>query len=276
MPSHKSKPAVNPWDETAVKPLESTDPSGPAEPTATEAVARLLTKTTQDQQAYSADRQFDLEGLMTDFPTARDLERFVYDETGQVLNLKGRANKLKYQVAMDVLNGETVDTVFFGKENPYVDKADMVPTETLKEVPDRDPGIPARGQVQNLFNTHMVPHPDADLRAAGKRCSVTFRKYKNGLITYDVLGPVNKYPFGEKIDKFGKMRPEVIKWNDPRTGEQIVQRTDGSFTPQGKRLRALMQQLRVNKTNQWDVWVDRDFVSLDSTSLNNPWAIDSE
>ena len=26
---------------------------------------------------------FDLEGLMTDFPTARELEKFVYDRTGQ-------------------------------------------------------------------------------------------------------------------------------------------------------------------------------------------------
>ena len=51
---------------------------------------------------------------MTDFPTAKELERFVYDETGIVLNLKGRANKLKYQVAMDVLNGVEVDQKFIG------------------------------------------------------------------------------------------------------------------------------------------------------------------
>jgi hypothetical protein len=53
-----------------------------------------------------------MEGLMTDFPTAKELERFVYDQTGRVLNLKGRANKLKYQVAMDVLNGLPVDPAF--------------------------------------------------------------------------------------------------------------------------------------------------------------------
>ena len=85
--------------------------------------------------------QFDLEGLMTDFPTAKDLERFVYDETGIVLNLKGRANKLKYQIAMDVLNGEEVDPVFLGSENPYVDKAEMIPIEDLKPVPARDPKL---------------------------------------------------------------------------------------------------------------------------------------
>ena len=58
-------------------------------------------------EPQAPDRDFDIEGLMTDFPTAKDLERFVFDETGIVLNLKGRANKMKYQVAMDVLNGST-------------------------------------------------------------------------------------------------------------------------------------------------------------------------
>ena len=64
---------------------------------------------------------FDIDGLMTDFPTAKDLERFVFDETGIVLNLKGRANKLKYQVAMDALNGVEVDAKFIGGDNPYID-----------------------------------------------------------------------------------------------------------------------------------------------------------
>ena len=65
----------------------------------------------------SVDPQFDIDGLMTDFPTATELERFVYDQTGIVLNLKGRANKLKYQVAMDVLNGVEVDPIFTGSDN---------------------------------------------------------------------------------------------------------------------------------------------------------------
>jgi hypothetical protein len=35
----------------------------------------------------TSNADYDLEGLMTDFPTAKDLERFVFDETGIVLNL---------------------------------------------------------------------------------------------------------------------------------------------------------------------------------------------
>jgi hypothetical protein len=52
--------------------------------------------------AQSIEESFyDIDGLMTDFPTARELERFVFDETGHVLNLKGRANKMKYQNSSD-------------------------------------------------------------------------------------------------------------------------------------------------------------------------------
>jgi hypothetical protein len=85
-----------------------------------------------------SDHQYDLEGLMTDFPTAKELERFVFDETGMVLNLKGRANKLKYQVAMDVLNGVEVDPIFIGNENPYIEKSEMVPVDPIKDPPPRD------------------------------------------------------------------------------------------------------------------------------------------
>jgi hypothetical protein len=215
--------------------------------------------------------EYDLEGLMTDFPTAKELERFVFDETGIVLNLKGRANKLKYQVAMDALNGVEIDDKFKGDNNPYVDKAEMVPEEPLKEVPERDPNLPARNQIQNTFYSPVVPHPNADERAMDKKCHMLFRKYNNGMISYEILGPLEQRPHGEKIDKFGRTRPEIIKWVDPRTGEQVVVREDGTLTPQGKKLRGMMQTFKVNKSNQWEVWVDREFISLDDSVRNNPW-----
>jgi len=229
-----------------------------------EQVAGIQPKTTNN-----AD--YDLEGLMTDFPTAKDLERFVFDETGVVLNLKGRANKLKYQVAMDVLNGVEVDPKFLGENNPYIDKAEMVPVEELKEVPARDPSLPDRKHIQNIFLSKTVPHPDEEYRAKDKKVSMLFRKYKNGMISYEILGPLDQKPVGEKIDKFGRMRPEIIKWVDPRTGEQVIMREDGTLTPQGKRLRAMMQTFKVNKSNHWEVWVDREFVSLDDSVKHNPW-----
>jgi hypothetical protein len=222
----------------------------------------------------TSNAEYDLEGLMTDFPTAKELERFVFDETGIVLNLKGRANKLKYQVAMDALNGVDIDPKFVGESNPYIEKAEMVPIEPLKAVPDRDPTLPDRDQVQNVFLTVTCPHPDAEARAQDKKVHLLFRKYKNGMISYDILGPLEQKPVGEKIDKYGRTRPEVIKWVDPRTGEQVVVREDGTMTPQGKRLRAMMQALRVNKSNHWEVWVDREFISLNDDVKHNPWDLD--
>lgn len=247
----------------------------PAE-TNTTAVAPTPKKTTKSvkpaaQQPAEVSRDFDIDGLMTDFPTARDLERFVFDETGIVLNLKGRANKLKYQVAMDVLNGVDVDPKFIGRDNPYLEKTDMVPEDPMKILPDRDPSIPDRTALQNEFFTAFVPHSDPEYHAQGRKMHCTFKKYKNGMITYEVLGPIEPRPHGEKIDKWGKVRPEIIRWVDPRTGEQIVQREDGTLTPIGRRLRAMMQTLRYNNSNQWVRYVDRDFVSLDHKAAINPW-----
>jgi hypothetical protein len=257
----KTTPAENIWDDTAA----------PVEPTADTATARPK----KPAKPAAVEREFDTEGLMTDFPTAKDLERFVYDETGIVLNLKGRANKLKYQIAMDTLNGVSVEQRYIGRDNPYLDKTDMVPEEPMKELPPRDPAIPSRADLQNEFFTAFVPHSDQEYHAQGRKMHCTFKKYKNGMITYEVIGPIEPRPFGEKIDKWGKVRPEIIRWVDPRTGEQIVQRSDGSFTPIGRRLKAMMQTMRYNDSNQWVRYIDRDFISLDQKAAINPWDLDS-
>jgi len=256
-------PEGNIWDDV---PAEDKKPTKKIDP---------VPKTAAPVAPPPASPEYDTEGLMTDFPTATDLERFVFDQTGVVLSLKGRANKLKYQVAMDVLNGESVDAKFVGDGNPYLDKADMVPEEPLKELPPRDPAIPARDQIQNEFYTAFVPHSDAEYHARGVKMHCMFRKYKNNCITYEVLGPIEPRPYGEKIDKFGRMRPEIIKWVDPRTGEQIVQREDGSMTTIGRRLRAMMQTMKYNDSNQWIRYIDRDFISLDQRAAANPWDLES-
>ena len=243
------------------------------EPTAQEIldVAEQVAQAAPQKPAGTLQADYDLEGLMTDFPTAKELERFVYDETGIVLNLKGRANKLKYQVAMDVLNGVEVDLAFIGSENPYVDRTEMVPVEDLKPVPDRDKSLPDHDEVQNSFFSPFIPHPDEIMRAQDKKVDMVFRKYNNGMISFEILGPLAQRPHGEKIDKYGRTRPEIIKWIDPRTGEQLVQRSDGTLTQIGRRLRSMMQALRVNKSNQWNVWVDREFGQINRDAISNPW-----
>lgn len=256
-----SKQEENIWDEA---------------PTQPEVIAETVEPVTAPQKPQSiSNADYDLEGLMTDFPTAKDLERFVFDETGIVLNLKGRANKLKYQVAMDVLNGVEVEDKFIGGENPYVDKNDMVPEEPLRPRPERDSTLPNRKEIQNSFWVCNAPHPNSDARSQDKKCHLMFRKYNNGVISYEIEGPLELVPHGEKIDKFGRTRPEIMKWLDPRTGEQIVMREDGSLTPQGKKLRAMMQGHRVNNSNYWDVFVDRDFIDINGDSVvHNPWDLD--
>lgn len=256
----------NPWDEPA-----PAGTAGSATKTKTK-IKEEVVKAAPPKSASNAD--YDMDGLMTDFPTAKELERFVFDETGIVLNLKGRANKLKYQVAMDVLNGTEVDVKFIGSDNPYIDRTELVPVEPLREVPARDKHLPEHTQVQNLFVSNTIPHTDYESRMQDKKVSVIFRKYKTGEISYEILGPVDQRAHGMKLDKYGRERPEIIKWVDPRTGEQTVVREDGSLTPQGRKLRALMQTFRVNSSNQWDIWIDREFVSLGSDSITNVWDLD--
>jgi hypothetical protein len=188
-----------------------------------------------------------------------------------VLNLKGRANRLKYQVAMDVLNGREVEAKFVGGDNPYVDRSELVPVEELRDPAPRDPSLPDPAELQNHFYTPFIPHPDPEYRAKNRKVHTVFRKYRNGMISYEVLGPIEPRAIGEKMDKFGKMRPELMSWVDPRTGEQTAVRADGTLTPRGRNLRAIMQTLKVNNTNHWQMWVDRDFVNLEKGELRNPW-----
>ena len=250
----------NPWDESA-----------PTEEITADDIMEVAAQVAATAPKSISNAEYDMEGLMTDFPTAKELERFVFDETGVVLNLKGRANKLKYQVAMDVLNGAEVDPKFIGSDNPYIDRTELVPVEDLKDKPARDKNLPDPTDIQNIFVSNAIPHTDFEYRMQDKKVSVYFRKYKSGEISYEIVGPIDQRPHGMKLDKYGRERPEIIKWVDPRTGEQTVVRSDGTLTPQGRKLRALMQSFKVNNSNQWDTWIDRDFVVQDQFVTDNPW-----
>ena len=261
MKKNTNPTTASPWDDV---PAEAVTPVQAPTQTKQQVIAKAAPVITAE---------FDMEGLMTDFPTAKELERFVYDQTGRVLNLKGRANKLKYQVAMDVLNGRAVDDSFLGDDNPYIERGDMVPVEDIRPTPARDASLPEHDHIQNQFVSRLVPHPDQDMRATGRKVDCVFRKYKNGMISYEVLGPIDQRPEGEKMDKFGRMRPEIIRWIDPRTGEQLVIRDDGTLTPQGRNLRAMMQKIKFNTSNMWAVFVDREFAEFAGGELQNPWDI---
>jgi hypothetical protein len=257
----------NPWDASADAPKETKTKKNKTDWVITPEVKPAAPMGTNAGQ-------YDLEGLMTDFPTAKELERFVFDETGIVLNLKGRANKLKYQVAMDALNGQEIDPIFVGSDNPYIDRADMIPVEPMPPIPPRDGDLPPESELQNYFFSPFVPHPDPDFRAVGKKCHCTFRKYNNGAISYEINGPWEQKETGTKIDKYGRERPEILRWIGAATGEQMVQREDGTLTPVGRRLRTMMQSMRINAGNIWDTFVDRDFGQFNSEAIVDPWGTD--
>jgi len=215
---------------------------------------------------------YDLDGLMTDFPTAKELEKFVYDQTGHVLNLKGRSNKFKYQTAMDVLNGRTPDDYMMGTENPYLDKNDLIPVDDLKKLPAR-PAEVVDQQCVASFISKTFPHPDKDWASQGQKCEVVFRKYINNAITYEIIGPITTRAVGTRVNKFGKEVPEKYTWVDPRTGEQIIRTSSGMLTPIGTRLKSAMQKQKINKTDAWAVWIDREFIITDGSTngLDSPW-----
>ena len=212
---------------------------------------------------------YDLEGLMTDFPTAGDLMKFVFDETGITLNLKGRSNKAKYQIALDTLNGIAPPEELLTRENPYLDKNDLVPTESIKPVPARDPRLPPEDHAIVTYWSKLVPHPDPELRAQDAKVECCFRKYINEMISYEITGPMETRAVGNKVDKFGRERPEYIKWIDPRTGEQVVRDSNGQLTQIGRRLKTLMSNMKVGKTDQWDVWIDREIIDIGSDKMGS-------
>ena len=215
---------------------------------------------------------YDLEGLMTDFPTARDLERFLFDKTGAALDLKGRSNKYKYQVALDILNGAPIPDVLLATENPYLEKTDLIPIDPMKTIPPRPDDVHGAYLVTQ-FHSRTFPHPDLEWKASGQKCDVVFRKYTNNVITYEILGPISTRPVGTRVNKYGKEVPEKYEWVDPRTGEQVIRNSNGMLTPLGTRLKSYMQKQKVNNTSIWDAWIDRDFViNGGDTVLDNPWA----
>jgi len=258
----KKPTTPSPWDTNDSTATTSNTP--PKEIKATKVADPAIDKTT-------VEPLFDLEGLMTDFPTARELEKFVFDQTGIVLNLKGRSNKFKYQTAMDVLNGAKPEDYLLGDENPYLDKNDLVPVDNLKALPPRPADVIGVPHVTS-FISKTFDHPDPDFKSQGQKCEVVFRKYMNNAITYEIIGPLTTRPVGNRINKFGKEVPSKYEWVDPRTGEQLIRDSAGRFTPVGSRLRAAMMKKKVNKSDYWSMWIDRDFVMTgDTANSDDPW-----
>lgn len=212
------------------------------------------------------DSVYDIDGLKTDFPTATELQKFVFDTTGISLNLKGRKNDVKYSVALAALTGNPVPSEFLTDNNPYVDKNDLVPVDEIGSPPPRSLDLPAANTLVSHFSSSMVPHPDPECAAGDQKCDIVFRKYSNNVISYEIIGPVNRIEIGSKIDKYGRTRPERIGWIDPRTGEQVLRTATGEYTKFGRGLKLFLEGRSL-----W-YWVDRDFYAVEQEKIINPWS----
>lgn len=137
-------------------------------------------------------------------------------------------------------------------------------------MPERDSRLPDPTSLAHTFFTAQLPHPDSESRSRKQHVDVQFRKYRNGMISYEILGPLEPRPEGKKLDKYGKERPEVIRWLDPRTGEQLVKLPSGELTEMGIRLKAQFETVGSPLNGMWPR-IDRSVASVDRSILADVW-----
>lgn len=210
---------------------------------------------------------YDIESLKADLPTAKELAQFVYDKTNVSLDLIGKPKEEQYVVAKNVLEGRKVASEFLTSENPWVDKKDIIPEDPLPKMPKRSIDLPDPEAQVHYFGATNMPHP-LDPQS-DKKVYIDFRKYENGLITYQITGPVEKIPVGEKVNKYGQTVPEKYSWIDPRTEERILRNPDGTYTKEGRGVHTFL--IGEKGGGIWTL-IDRDIVSISSKNIADPWA----
>jgi hypothetical protein len=224
---------------------------------------------TVEETVATVESEFDIDGLKADFPTAPELEKFVFEQTGITLALAGRKNELKYEVALDCLNGKAID-------DKYISGKSMSRKAVDKGIPARDDRLPDRSECQNYFHSFAFPNPLKGKHpkvGSDDKVIIRFRKYFNGMISYEVEGPLKEVGVGEKQDAFGRIIFDYYEYVDPRSGEQLMRDTSpDSFTKRGAALATFLKSKRINKSNQFEVFVDREFASLNQRMIDDPWA----
>lgn len=210
---------------------------------------------------------YDIEALKSDLPTAKDLAQFVYDKTGMSLDLIGKNKEDQYAVARNALEGKKVPQEFVTDDNPYVDKKDLIPMDEIRKLPERSKDLPPEDARVHFFGATNMPHP-LDPQS-DRKVGINFHKYENGLITYQVMGPLEQQSVGNRVNKFGKTVPEKYSWLDPRTEELVMRRPDGTFTEVGRGLHTYC--IGEKGGGIWSL-IDRDMVTVTQKNIANPWA----
>ena len=210
---------------------------------------------------------YDIEALKADLPTAKDLAQFVYDKTGISLDLVGKPKEDQYMVARNALEGKKVPADFQTELNPYIDRKELIPVDEMKKIPPRPADLPDEGSRVHFFGATNMPHPTDP--QSDRKVHISFRKYDNGVVTYQVTGPVEQIAVGERINKFGQKQPEKFSWLDPRTEEIMLRRADGTFTEKGRGLYAFC--VGEKGGGIWTL-IDRNVMNIAEKNVTNPWA----
>lgn len=210
---------------------------------------------------------YDIEALKADLPTAKELAQFVYDKTQIALDLIGKPKEDQYLVAKNALEGKKIPSEFLTDENPYVEKKDLIPVDEIRALPPRSTDLPDPSAMVHQFGATNMPHP-LDPQS-DRKVHITFRKYENGLLTYQVMGPLEQQAVGSRINKYGQNVPEKYTWMDPRTEERVMRRPDGTFTEVGRGLHTYC--IGEKGGGIWSL-IDRDMVTVTEKNIANPWA----
>jgi hypothetical protein len=210
---------------------------------------------------------YDIDALKSDLPTAKELAQFVYDRTQIALDLVGKPKEDQYQVAKNALEGKKVPAEYITGDNPYVDKRELIPVDEIKKLPPRSDDLPPIESRVNFFGATNMPHPFDP--QSDKKVQINFWKYDNGLITYQIMGPLEQISVGERINKFGQTVPEKYTYIDPRTEESVLRRPDGTFTEKGRGLYAYCSGEK--GAGIWSM-IDKSTMAIAAKNITNPWA----
>jgi hypothetical protein len=210
---------------------------------------------------------YDIDALKADLPTAKELAQFVYDKTGISLDLVGKPKEDQYIVSKNALEGKKIPSEFITDENPYVEKKDVVPEDPMPPVPAREAGLPDAEAMVHHFGATNMPHP-LDPQS-DRKVHITFRKYEDGSLTFEVMGPLEKQAVGSRLNKYGQVQPEKYTWLDPRTGEKMLRKADGTFTKEGRGMYAYC--VGEKGGGIWNL-IDKEAVRISEKNIANPWA----
>lgn len=210
---------------------------------------------------------YDIDALKSDLPTAKELAQFIYDKVGLSLDFVGKPKEDQYQVAKNALEGKKIPSDYMTELNPYIDRKETIPMDELKPLPARPKDLPSEDSQIHFFGATNMPHPTDP--QSDRKVQINFRKYENGIITYQIMGPVEQQAIGERLNKFGQRVPEKYTWLDPRTEETVMRRPDGTYTEKG---RGLYSYCTGEKGG--GIWglIDREITSINSKNVTNPWA----